>query len=116
MLVLLARIQHYRGKVGAVGTIGEVLGLQTYGTSVWECATVGALITRGEVSSIKLHARLCGVALQSTAALRLGNAGSEAQLAFFFLVQHVVVVEAMSELNLLVVGVDVLTESLRGAE
>ena len=116
MLVLLSGMQDHRGEVRTVGRVGEVLGLETYGTSVRERSTLYTLVTGCEVSCVELHARLGGVALECTTALRLGDSGSKAQLTFFALVQHVVVVITLTKLNLLVVCVDILTEGLRLAE
>ena len=116
MLVLLSGIQDYRGEIRTVGRVGEVLGLEADSAATGECSTLNTLVACGEVCGVELHAGFCGVALQRAAALRIGDACSKAQLAFFFLVQHVVVVETMTKLNLLIVCVDVLTESFRGSE
>lgn len=111
VLVGLARSQNDTGEVRTVRCVGEVLCLQTYGRAVRECAAICTLIAACIVGSIELHARFGGIALQCAAALRVGDSGSEAQLAFLALVQHVVVVVAFTELYLLVVGIDVLAES-----
>ena len=116
LLIALSRIQHNTGEVGAVRRIGEMLGLQTYCRATGEGSAVGTLVSTGEVCCIELHSGLSGVAFQSTSTLRLCNAGSKAELALFFLVQHVVVVKALSDLNLLVVCINVLAEILRSPE
>ena len=116
MLVGLTGTQYDTGEVRTVRRVGEVLGLETYCRAEGECATIGALITRGVVGRVKLHTGFGGVALQCTSALRIGDSGSKAQFTLLALVQYVVVVEALAELDLLVVCIDVLTEGFRCAE
>ena len=57
-----------------------------------------------EVTCIELDSRLCGINLHGTAALGVGDASSEAQLTFLFLVEYVAVVKSATVLNLFVVG------------
>ena len=69
-----------------------------------------------EVVGIELDARLCGIHLHCAAADRIFQHSSERQLLFLFLVQHVAMIIAGAILELLVVGVNVLTNSLGSAE
>ena len=116
MLVLLTGIQNHRGEVRAVWRVGEVLSLEADCAAAGERSTMNTLVASGEVSGVELHAGLGGVALQGAAALGLGNSGSKTELALFLLIQYVVVVETMTELDLLVISFDILAESLRCAE
>ena len=93
-----------------------MLGFQTYGTPAGEGGTTNTLVAIGEVCCVQLQTRFCGVALQRTTALGIGDSGSEAQGTLFFLVQYVVMVKAFAELNLLVIGINVFAKSLRRAE
>jgi len=89
-----------------------VLSLKTYGRTTWECASVGALVAVQVVTCIQLHARLCGPAFQCASALGVCQLGSEAQLAFLFLIEYIVVVVSVTKLNLLVISINLLADSL----
>ena len=78
MLVGLTRAQYNTGEVRAVRCVREVLGLQTYGRAVWECATIGTFVSGGIVGCVELHSWFGGIALQYASALRLCDSGSEA--------------------------------------
>ena len=99
-----------------VWCVGEVLGLEADGRTERECAAVGALIARSIVGGVKLHTWFGGEYFHRTSAGRIGYLGGKTQFALFALVQHVVVVEALAELDLLVVGIDVLSEGFRLTE
>ena len=89
-----------------------MLALKTNGRALGECGSVLTHSTVAEIGSIKLHSRLRGVNLQCATALRLRHLGSKTQLTFFFLVQYVVVVVTRTILYLLVVGINLQSESL----
>ena len=112
MLIGLTWAQYNTGEVWTVRSIGEVLCLKAYSRTIGECAAVSTLITRCEVGSVELHTRLGSKALEGTAALRLGNLRCKAHLTFLALVQHIVVIVAMTELNLLIISIDLLSEGL----
>ena len=63
-----------------------------------------------EVCCVELYAWLCGVNLKRASTDWFGHLSGKAQLAFLFLVEHIVVVVARTILYLLVVSLNVLTE------
>ena len=93
-----------------------MLSLQAYGTSTGERAIVGALVTIQEVACVELQTRLGGIDLKGTSTLGLGNSGGKAQFTLFLFVQHIVVVEAVTKFDLLVVGLNILTKGLGSTE
>ena len=116
LLVLLAGIENDGREVGTVGRVGEMLALKAYCRATWEHRTVPTLIVIAEVVGVNLHSWLGGEHFQGSAALRFRQSGGKAQLALFALVKHKAVVVALSVLDLLVVGINVLTDGLRRAE
>ena len=93
-----------------------MLGLEAYGRTIGECATVSALITSGIIGCVKLHTGFCGINFHGTSTLRVGNLCSKRKFSLFLLVEYIVVVETFTEFYLLVVGIDILTEGFRFAE
>ena len=116
LLVALTGFQYHTGEVRTVGRIGEVLSLEADCRTERECATVGTLIASSIVGSVELHTWFCGKDFHRTSAVRIRYLGSKTQFSLFMLVQHVAVIEALTELDLFVVCVNVLAERFRGAE
>ena len=75
-----------------------------------------AFVAVGPVVAVDLHTRLGRIDFERAATDGLGQLGGIAQLALFPLVQHEAVVVAGAVLNLLVVGINVLTDGLGRAE
>ena len=69
-----------------------------------------------EVTCIHLQTWFCGINLHGTAANRVLDAGSKAQLALFLLVQYIVMVVTRTSLNLFIICIDVLSDWLWSAE
>ena len=103
-------------EIWVVWCVREFLCLETYRTAAWECCAMLARNACQEVASVHLKTWLCSIDFHSTAACWVLDAGSEAQLAFLFLVQYIVVVIALTILDLLIVSIDVLTDRLWCAE
>ena len=68
------------------------------------------------VVGIDLHARLCGIHIKRATALGVSQTCGKRQLAFFLLVQNEAMVVAGTVLDLLIVGINVLANSLFRAE
>ena len=109
--ILTTRLEHYRGEIGVVGRVGEVLCLETDGAATWEGGSVLTFVAIGPVVGINLYARLGGKHLHGASAYGLSNLGSKAQFAFFFFVQHKAVVVSGTVLYLFVVGINILSHS-----
>ena len=116
LLVTLTRIQYHTGEIGTVRCIWEVLCLQTYSRATRECCAISTLITTGIVGCVELHARLCRVALQRSSTLGIFDLGCKTELTLFHLIQYIVMVKALTELNLLIISVNILAKGFRGTE
>ena len=112
MLVLLARFKDNGWEVGAVGRVGEVLRLETYGAAAWERGSVLAFVTVCPVVCIELYSRFSSVNFHYAAAYRFGYTCGEAKLAFLFLVENITMVVARAVAYLLVVCIDIAAYGL----
>ena len=93
-----------------------MLCLEADGRTTWEGAAVGAFVAIQEITGVELQTWFGGINLHGASALGLCQLGGKAQFTLFLLVQYIVMVETVTELNLLVVSFDILTESLCLAE
>ena len=73
LLILLARVQHHRGEVGAVGRIGEVLCLKADATSSWEGGSMLPFVAVGPIVGVELYARFGGINLHRATRYRFHN-------------------------------------------
>lgn len=116
LCVLLTGIKNYRWEVRMVRRIGEVLCLKADSTATWECSTVLSLITISPVVAVNLNTRFSCVNLHCTSTYRLLDTCCKAEFALFLLVEHEAMVIACTVLDLFMVGINILTYSLRCAE
>ena len=99
-----------------VWCVGEVLAFQADSGAAWISCSVSTLNAGKEVAGIELHSRLCGIHFHRAAAHWFNESGSKAHLSFLVLVEDIVMVKAAAVLDLLVIGIDVLTKGLGFAE
>ena len=96
--------------------VGKVLGLEAQAGAV----TKHAALTRGlaihEIARIELQTRLRGANFQRAAAGGVGEHGGQAQRRCLRAVEHPVVIVAVAERELLVVGLDAAADDMRRAE
>ena len=97
-------------KIWMVRSIWELLCLEANCAAAREGSSMLSLDASQEVAGVHLQTWLCGVNLHGAAAHRILDLSSETQLAFLFLVQYIVMVVALTVLDLLVVCIDVLTD------
>ena len=114
--VCLTWIQSATWEVRMIRCIWELLCLEAYCAAAWEGCTMLTLDACQEVTCVHLQTWFCGVNLHGTTTNWIFDASSKAHLAFFLLIQYIVVVVTRTILNLLVVRVDVLADWLWSAE